>query len=84
MILIIAIWIAAFFDGRMVAFAQPSVTQKPLPQAAVTQNTPRVAKSEEKKEELSKKLLERKNELRREEREHAKERRSTEAKERSK
>jgi hypothetical protein len=64
-----------------VSFAQP---QRPVSSAPQTEvQRPREIKADGKKEELSKKLLQRKNELRREERQHNKEHRNSETKEKS-
>jgi hypothetical protein len=64
--------------GGGVIYAQKPMGQKPTPSGAAVQFAPREIRSEEKREELSRKLLHRKNELRREEHEHAIERRNTE------
>ncbi|MEP7233692.1 MAG: hypothetical protein ABI778_00220 [Ignavibacteriota bacterium] len=58
-------------------YAQKPVEQK-TSQPAV-QQAPRETRTEDKREELSKKLLERKNELRKEEHVHAKEHRNTDS-----
>ena len=62
-------------------YAQKPVEPKSEPAASAILSARRDMKTEDKREELSKKLLERKNELRREEKEHAKEIRSVEVRE---
>lgn len=80
-LLVFAVWISILTGGTAVLRAQAPVAQKP---ATVTTTAPQPApknlRSDDKKEELCKKLLQRKSELRREEHEHAKERRGTETK----
>ena len=59
--------------GGGVLYAQKPVEQKPAPLGGAIQSAPREVRSEEKRDELSRKLLQRKNELRKEEHERSKE-----------
>ena len=78
-IIILSVYFTAL--GYSISFAQK---QKPVPTVTQTEiQHPYGIRSEEKKEELSKKLVQRKNELRKEEHEHNKERRNFEVKEKS-
>lgn len=88
-LLILGILTAAFMSGITTLQAQSPAAQSPAAQKpattaapASTQTAPKNIKTDDKKEELCKRLLERKNELRKEEHERAKERR-TETKEKS-
>ena len=78
-IIILTVFCAVF--GSSSTFAQK---QKPIPTVNQTEvQHPREIRTEEKKEELSKRLLKRKNELREEEHEHDKARKNAEAHEKT-
>ncbi len=67
------------FSGSAVVHAQKPADQKPAQTTVTTQAAPQGVKSDDKREELSKKLLQRKDELRKEDHDRNKERRNTDA-----
>ena len=74
--LIIYFIAGTLFLGVEALHAQRPTDAKPAATAGAGQSAPREGKTVEKREELSKKLLQRKDELRKEDHERAKERRN--------
>jgi hypothetical protein len=81
-LIIFSILLTVFF-GSKGSFAQKPTERRPAQSGSSVQSAAREVRSGEKREELSKKLLQRKNELRREEHERLRERHNLEDREKS-